>query len=175
MCRAADSGPTRVGERASYRAPAPPLWTRRLDGVFLHPVQGPVVLTAVIVLVFQAMFSWARPLMSAVLWLVQASGGLLERLLPASPLRSLLTEGVWAGVGSVLVFLPQILLLFLFIGILEDSGYLARAALIADRTMAKVGPQESRSSRSSRPTRARYRRFWRRGPSRTSGTGSRQS
>ncbi len=62
-------------------------------------------------------------------------------MLPASPLRSLLVEGVWSGVGSVLVFLPQILLLFLFIGILEDSGYLARAALIADRTMARVGLQ----------------------------------
>jgi len=64
-----------------------------------------------------------------------------ERLLPESPLRSLLTEGIWGGVGSVVVFLPQILLLFLFIGILEDSGYLARAALIADRTMARVGLQ----------------------------------
>ena len=62
-------------------------------------------------------------------------------MLPASPLRSLLIEGMWSGVGSVLVFLPQILLLFLFIGILEDSGYLARAALIADRTMARVGLQ----------------------------------
>lgn len=132
---------TRVGERASYRPPAPPLWTRRLDGVFLHPVQGPVVLAAVVVLVFQAMFSWARPLMSGVLWAVQASGGWLERFLPASPLRSLLLEGVWGGVGSVLVFLPQILLLFLFLTLLEDSGYLARAALIADRTMARVGLQ----------------------------------
>jgi ferrous iron transport protein B len=132
---------TRVGERASYRPPAPPLWTRRLDGVFLHPVQGPVVLTAVIVLVFQAMFSWARPLMGGVLWLVQGSGGLLERVIPASPLRSLLLEGVWGGVGSVLVFLPQILMLFLFLTLLEDSGYLARAALIADRTMARVGLQ----------------------------------
>jgi ferrous iron transport protein B len=132
---------TRVGERASYRPPAPPLWTRRLDGVFLHPAKGPVVLAAVVVLVFQAMFSWARPLMSGVQWVVQASGGLLERLLPASPLRSLLLEGVWGGVGSVLVFLPQILLLFLFLTLLEDSGYLARAALIADRTMARVGLQ----------------------------------
>jgi ferrous iron transport protein B len=131
----------RVGDRASYRPPAPPLWTRRLDGVFLHPVQGPLVLAAVVVLVFQAMFSWARPLMSGVLWLVQASGGLIERHLPASPLRSLLLEGVWGGVGSVLVFLPQILLLFLFLTLLEDSGYLARAALIADRTMARVGLQ----------------------------------
>ena len=62
-------------------------------------------------------------------------------MLPHSRCRSLLVEGVWTGVGSVVVFLPQVLLLFLFIGILEDSGYLARAALIADRTMAKVGLQ----------------------------------
>jgi ferrous iron transport protein B len=69
------------------------------------------------------------------------SGQWIASVLPASPVRSLLVEGVWGGVGSVLVFLPQILLLFFFIGILEDSGYLARAALIADRTMAKVGLQ----------------------------------
>jgi hypothetical protein len=83
-------------------------------------------------------------------------------------------DGVWKGVGSVgLVFLPQVLLLFLFIGILEDSGYLARAALIADRTMARVGLQgKSRSSRCSRPTPARCRPSWPRAPSRTNATAS---
>src|SRR3990172_9787306 len=69
------------------------------------------------------------------------SGRWIENTLPESVFRSLLIEGVWAGVGSVVVFLPQILLLFLFIGVLEDSGYLARAALIADRTMRRVGLQ----------------------------------
>ena len=68
-------------------------------------------------------------------------GQWIAATLPASPLRSLLVDGMWSGVGSVIVFLPQVLLLFLFIGILEDSGYLARAALIADRTMARVGLQ----------------------------------
>jgi len=131
----------RVGELAFYRAPAPPLWTRRLDAVFLHPVKGPLIFAVVVVVVFQAMFSWARPMMDGLRWLVSASGGWLESALPDSVLRSLLVEGVWAGVGSVVVFLPQILMLFLFIGILEDSGYLARAALIADRTMARVGLQ----------------------------------
>jgi ferrous iron transport protein B len=131
----------RVGDHASYHPPAPPLWTRKLDGVFLHPVQGPVVFGLVVVAVFQSIFSWARPLMDGLQALVLASGAWLEGVLPESPLRSLLTEGVWGGVGSVVVFLPQILLLFLFIGILEDSGYLARAALIADRTMARVGLQ----------------------------------
>ena len=71
--------------------------------------------------------------------LVDTSGVWLGHQMPDGLLRSLLIDGIWSGVGSVVVFLPQILLLFLFIGILEDSGYLARAALIADRTMAKFG------------------------------------
>jgi len=130
-----------IGYRASYQAPGPPLWTRRLDAVFLHPVAGPIVFFAVVAGVFQAIFAGARPLAKGVQALVAASGGWLGTHLPDSPLRSLLTEGVWSGVGAVLVFLPQILLLFLFLGILEDSGYLARAAVIADRTMARVGLQ----------------------------------
>lgn len=131
----------RMGEAAKYQAPAPPVWTRRLDGLFLHPVAGPVVFLVVVVAVFQTIFNAATPLMDLVDRAVGASGSWLGAVLPAGVLRQLLVEGVWAGVGSVVVFLPQILLLFLFIGILEDSGYLARAALIADRTMAKVGLQ----------------------------------
>jgi len=131
----------RLGKRASYQPPAPPVWTRRLDALFLHPVWGPLIFVLVVVTVFQAIFAWARPLMDAVQSFITWSGGLVASVLPASPFRSLLLEGVWSGVGSVLVFLPQILVLFLFIGILEDSGYLARAALIADRTMARVGLQ----------------------------------
>ncbi len=131
----------KVGERASYRPPAPPLWTRRLDGVFLHPVAGPLVLAVVVVAVFQAMFTWARPMMDGLHRLIAVSGAWLAMAMPESIVRSLLVEGVWDGVGSVVVFLPQILLLFLLIGVLEDSGYLARAALIADRTMARVGLQ----------------------------------
>ncbi|MEN6607578.1 MAG: ferrous iron transport protein B [Bryobacteraceae bacterium] len=132
---------SRLGARASYRAPAPPVWTRRLDGVFLHPLRGPIIFGLVVIAVFQSIFSWARPLMDGIQALIRLSGAQIERLLPESAFRSLLIEGVWGGVGSVVVFLPQILLLFLFIGILEDSGYLARAALIADRTMARVGLQ----------------------------------
>jgi ferrous iron transport protein B len=100
-----------------------------------------VVFGLVVLAVFQTIFYAAVPFMDAVEGLVTWSGDVLRGTLPDSPLRSLLLEGVWGGVGSVLVFLPQILLLFLFIGILEDSGYLARAAVIADRTMAKVGLQ----------------------------------
>jgi ferrous iron transport protein B len=132
---------TKMGSRASYRAPAPPIWTRRLDSVFLHPVFGPIVFAAVVVAVFQSIFSWATPIMDGMKDLVAMSGHWIGLLLPNGVLRSLVVDGVWTGVGSVIVFLPQILLLFLFIGILEDSGYLARAALIADRTMAKFGLQ----------------------------------
>ncbi|HLH05147.1 MAG TPA: ferrous iron transporter B [Bryobacteraceae bacterium] len=130
-----------LGKRASYRAPAPPLWTRRLDSVFLHPVAGPLIFLAVVMAVFQSIFSWAKPVMDGLQDAVASSGVWFTHVLPDSPWRSLLVDGVWKGVGSVVVFLPQILLLFLFIGILEDSGYLARAALIADRTMAKFGLQ----------------------------------
>ena len=130
-----------LGKRASYRAPAPPLWTRRLDSIFLHPVAGPLVFLAVVMAVFQSIFSWAKPVMDGLQQFVATSGVWFNHVLPDSPWRSLFVDGVWKGVGSVIVFLPQILLLFLFIGILEDSGYLARAALIADRTMAKFGLQ----------------------------------
>jgi ferrous iron transport protein B len=131
----------RMGSEASYRAPIPPAWTRRLDRLFLHPVAGPLIFLAVVLLVFQAIFSYVQPLMDGVKWLFEVSGNWVATALPPTLARSLLIDGVWKGVGSVIVFLPQVLLLFLFIGILEDSGYLARAALIADRTMARVGLQ----------------------------------
>ena len=130
-----------IGSRSSYRAPAPPLWTRRLDSVFLHPIAGPLIFAAIVIAVFQSIFSWAQPVMDGLQTGMLISGQWIGHFLPDNPLRSLLIDGVWKGVGSVIVFLPQILLLFLFIGILEDSGYLARAALIADRTMAKFGLQ----------------------------------
>ena len=130
-----------VGNNSSYRPPAPPIWTRRLDSVFLHPVLGPVIFGLVVIAVFQTIFTAAAPMMAGIRWMFSISGNWVAHALPASALRSLLVEGVWGGAGSVIVFLPQVLLLFLFLGILEDSGYLARAALIADRTMAKAGLQ----------------------------------
>jgi ferrous iron transport protein B len=130
----------RIG-RGAYHAPAPPRWTRRLDAVFLHPIAGPLVFLLVVVAVFQTIFSGARPLMDGMQAAITASGAWLDSTLPDWALKSMLIDGVWNGVGSVVVFLPQILLLFLFIGILEDSGYLARAALIADRTMSRFGLQ----------------------------------
>jgi ferrous iron transport protein B len=130
-----------IGRRADYKAPEPPVWTRRLDRAFLHPFAGPLIFAMVVAAVFQSIFKWAQPLMDWVDLLIAKSGGWIGSLLPETAFKSLLIEGVWMGVGSVVVFLPQILLLFLFIGVLEDSGYLARAAVIADRTMARVGLQ----------------------------------
>jgi len=130
-----------VGSGSKYHAPAPPHWTRRLDAIFLHPVAGPLVFLLVVIAVFQTIFTGAKPLMEGVSSAIDWSGQWIGSLIPNPTLQSLVVDGVWKGVGSVVVFLPQILALFLFIGILEDSGYLARAALIADRTMARFGLQ----------------------------------
>ncbi len=129
----------KVGAKAKYRRPATPEWTRRLDSVFLHKVWGGVVFAVVVIAVFQSIFAVGQPLSDLFGKFLQFSGVKLGTVLPEGLLKSLLIGGIWSGVGSVLVFLPQILLLFLVIGILEDSGYLARAAVIADRSMARVG------------------------------------
>ena len=128
-----------VAARSSYHAPEPSVWGRRLDRIFLHPVGGPLVFLAVVIAVFQSIFTLAVPLMDAVESGIGVSAEWIGALLPDSMLKGLLLDGVWGGVGSVVVFLPQILILFLFIGLLEDSGYLARAAVIADRSMRAVG------------------------------------
>jgi ferrous iron transport protein B len=130
-----------VGTKGKYQAPAPPHWTRRLDAVFLHPVAGPLIFIMVVLAVFQSIFFWAQPAMDLLQNAILSTGTWVGSLISIPILRSLVVEGVFKGVGSVVVFLPQILILFLFIGILEDSGYLARAALIADRTMARFGLQ----------------------------------
>ena len=131
----------KVGNSSRYRAPAPPLWTRRLDKIFLHPVAGPLVFLAVIVAVFQLIFTAGKPLMDRVQPAIDTSGHWIGTFIANATLRSLVVEGIWNGVGNVVGFLPQILLLSLFIGFLEDSGYLARAALITDRTMGWFGLQ----------------------------------
>jgi ferrous iron transport protein B len=131
----------RAGSNAKYQAPAPPLWTRRLDALFLHPVAGPLVFLLVVIGVFETIFSGAKPIMDGIEAGIVWSGHWVGSILPDNAFRSLVVDGVWHGVGSVIQFLPQILFLFLFIGILEDSGYLARAALIADRTMSRFGLQ----------------------------------
>lgn len=126
---------------ARYSAAGPSHLTERLDSIFLHRVLGPLCFIVLAVLVFQAIFTLAVPLMDGIELVIAGSGEWLAARLPVSWFRDLLIDGVWAGVGSVLVFLPQILILFLFLGILEDSGYMARAAVIADRMMYRVGLQ----------------------------------
>lgn len=111
----------------------------RLDAVVMHPVGGLVVLAAVLFLIFQAVFSWANLPMDAIKSAMAAVGEWTLTSMPEGPLRSLIVDGVIAGVGGVLVFLPQILILFLFILLLEDSGYLPRAAFLLDNLMGKVG------------------------------------
>ena len=132
---------TDVTRQAQFERPGPSRLSERLDSVFLHRVGGPLIFLGVVILVFQAIFTWAVPMMDGVEWMIAGSGEWLAARLPESWFRSLLIDGVWAGVGSVVVFLPQILILFLFLGILEDSGYMARAAVIADRMMYRVGLQ----------------------------------
>ncbi len=110
-----------------------------IDRVLLHPLVGPLVLAVVMFLVFQAVFAWSRPPMEWIQAGVEELRAALGGTIPESALKSLLLDGVLAGVGSVLVFLPQILILFLFILLLEDSGYLPRAAFLLDRLMGSVG------------------------------------
>ena len=111
----------------------------RLDRVLLHPLAGPLVLAATMFLIFQAVFAWAAPLQDLLAGWVGAGGAALAALLPDGPLQSLVTDGIFAGVGTVVEFLPQILLLFLFILALEESGYLPRAAFLLDRPMFAAG------------------------------------
>ncbi|HYP64810.1 MAG TPA: ferrous iron transporter B [Steroidobacteraceae bacterium] len=129
----------RVLTDSSYRVPARLKALARLDAIVLHPVAGPVLLATVLFLMFQAVFSWAKAPQNLINTGVQSLSGWLAGVLPAGPLRGLLLDGVVAGTGSVLVFLPQILILFLFIIALEDSGYLPRAAFMLDRLMGRVG------------------------------------
>lgn len=111
----------------------------RIDRVVLNPVAGPLILLACLFLVFQAVFAWAAPIMDGINALMTSAGTLLQSMLPDSLLRSLLVDGVIAGLGSVVVFLPQIVILFFFILVLEESGYLPRAAFLLDRLMGGVG------------------------------------
>jgi len=111
----------------------------RIDAVVMHPVWGLALLAAVLFLMFQAVFSWATWPMDAIKAGMAGLGDWTAAHLAEGPLRSLLVDGVIAGAGSVLVFLPQILILFAFILVLEDSGYLPRAAFLLDTVMGKVG------------------------------------
>ncbi|PJK09922.1 ferrous iron transporter B [Lysobacteraceae bacterium NML08-0793] len=116
-----------------------PAWHRRLDRLLLHPVWGMLILMITLLLVFQAVYAWAEPVMDLIEGGFAALGEQVAAALPQGVLADLLVNGVIAGVGSVLVFLPQITLLFAFILLLEDSGYLPRAAFLLDNLMARTG------------------------------------
>jgi ferrous iron transport protein B len=111
----------------------------RVDALVLHPVIGPVILAVILFLVFQAVFAWAQVPMDEIKLGVAVFGTWLNAVMPNSLIKDLAINGVLAGVGSVLVFLPQIIILFFFILVLEDSGYLPRAAFLLDRVMGSVG------------------------------------
>ncbi len=111
----------------------------RIDRVVLHPVAGPLLLAVLLFLVFQAVFAWATVPMDAIKAATEWLGTQAAAVLPDTWLRSLVVDGVIAGVGGVLVFLPQIVILFFFILVLEESGYLPRAAFLLDRIMGVVG------------------------------------
>ena len=113
--------------------------THRLDGLLLHPVAGPLILAAILFLMFQAVFSWSTIPADALEAATLSTGNWIGNALPDGLLRSMIVDGVFAGVGAVIVFLPQILILFLFILVLESTGYMVRAAFIMDRLMSHAG------------------------------------
>ncbi|HEY5128450.1 MAG TPA: ferrous iron transporter B [Bradyrhizobium sp.] len=117
----------------------PDTWTARIDAVVLHPVAGLAILALILFVMFQAVFAWAQPLMEVLSSAFGALGQLVHDTLPAGLLQSFLQNGVISGVGSVIVFLPQIVIIFLFILLLEDFGYMARAAFLMDRIMGGAG------------------------------------
>jgi ferrous iron transport protein B len=120
-------------------APPGETFSDKLDCVLTHKVWGTLIFISIMTLMFQSIFTFAHIPMDALQAAVDWLGGTVGKLIPPGDLNSLLVNGVIAGVGAVIVFLPQILLLFLFIGFLEDTGYMARAAFLMDRLMSKVG------------------------------------
>jgi ferrous iron transport protein B len=128
-----------VADTVRHRAAGTPSWTERIDAVLTHRVFGIVVFVVVMLALFQALFAWSEPaidgVQDAIAWLQTAVSGVM----PEGPFTDLVTDGVIAGVGNVIAFVPQIALLFLFIGLMEDVGYLARVAFVIDRVMGRVG------------------------------------
>ncbi|HZK05310.1 MAG TPA: ferrous iron transporter B [Actinomycetaceae bacterium] len=125
--------------RASYVRPQQDARTRRIDDVLLHPVFGTLIFFAVMFLLFQSIFSWAAPVMELMENGFAALGGWVAAEVPIPWLASFLGDAIIGGIGGVLVFLPQIALLFLFIALLEGTGYMARAAFLMDRVMSRFG------------------------------------
>lgn len=123
----------------NQRPPNQPTWSQKLDRVLLHPVWGYAIFGFILLLLFQAIFAWAQPFMDAIDTGVAWLNGQLKENLPAGPLTDLLTDGILAGIGGILVFIPQIAFLFFLIALLEESGYMSRVMVIMDRIMRKFG------------------------------------
>lgn len=119
--------------------PRPASWTDKIDAVLLHRIFGPLFLALIFAFIFQSVFAWAGPAMDLVDGAFGSLAAGIDRLLPDSMLKGLLIDGVIAGVGNTVIFLPQILILFFFLGLLDDSGYLSRAAFLLDRMMSSIG------------------------------------
>jgi ferrous iron transport protein B len=137
--RAAQREADRVIRVAVGTAARPDTLTARVDAVLLHPIAGLLILLCLLFVMFQAVFAWAKPLMDLISSGFDALGVVAHDALPEGLLQSFIQNGVISGVGSVVVFLPQILILFLFILLLEDLGYMARAAFLMDRIMGGAG------------------------------------
>lgn len=126
--------------KACVRAPErPDTLTGKIDSVLLHPVAGLAILLGILFVMFQAVFTWATPAMDGIEALFALVGGWVAAVVPDGLLQSLIVDGLIGGVGSVLVFLPQIMIIFLFIIVLEDFGYMARAAFLMDKIMGGAG------------------------------------
>ena len=125
--------------RVLVERPGPSRITEAVDRIVLHPVAGTLLFTVVMVLFFQLIFAWATPAMNAISAFVTGLGAMVRDALPAGLVTDFVVDGMIAGVGSVVVFLPQILLLFTVLHLLEDLGYMARAAFVVDRLMGRIG------------------------------------
>jgi len=130
---------TIVGKVMTRRQGQQATRSERIDRYLLHSILGPIFLLAVMMFMFQSVFAWAEPAMNLIDSTFGLLGAQVEGMMTAGPLRSMIVDGVIGGVGSVLIFLPQIIILFLFISLLEDSGYMARAAFLVDRLFGWCG------------------------------------
>ncbi|MCS6925695.1 MAG: ferrous iron transport protein B [Candidatus Binatia bacterium] len=128
-----------VVAKTVHQPPLTPTWSDTIDHIVTHKFWGLVIFLGIMALTFQSIFSWAVPVMDAIDTLFQSLGRYTAGVLPAGPVQSLVVDGVIGGVGAVIVFVPQIAVLFGLIAILEDSGYMARAAFLMDRVMATFG------------------------------------
>ena len=128
-----------IASHVIERRPAHNAFTEAVDRVVLHPLWGSLLFVAVMVTFFQLIFAWALPTMDFIDGLIGAAAGSIHQAMPDSLLAALLADGLIAGVGAVVIFLPQIVLLFALLYLLEDIGYMARAAFVVDRVMGRIG------------------------------------